>query len=660
MKTYNDFISAMSSEGFNERDGQRILSWNLLDLVKRGTGTQYALQAPTGTGKSVAALLAGVESAREKLGRVCIGTSTVILSEQYSEDIALVNRVFPDVKIFVLKGASHYICWNKVDQHMSKVKRWPETFEECKQQIIDFNMGRSEKIPSWAQASTEDCKQCRAKNNSEASSTRSAVELKRFENCTFSVARSAARAADVIVTSHAMISVDLSLKKMTEVAPGEDGGVLGPISTYIFDEAHKLNSLLYTQSVSPWDVRKLAKHGVISVMGGISSRHLVEHFEDILFQADPSKNKTGRTGKPVSADIGLVEAVNLLSFFPNDSEISRMRDFISASVLSPDSREASKLQRELIGIVDAFSSIRTVLEEMSADKFDGDLALWRSVSRFGGDESMGYNVRSMEASPWLLKALQDYRVAWMSATLGIDGQEDYVLDSFGIKGCEFYEIESPFDYSKQMEVVFVDEKSFNRYSDDSFINTVEWLNSVLPGGTLVLTDSHKTSEWITKDLDKRGVYAASQDRKSARANSALVDAQRSVAKSGGNPVLSGVDVFSTGLNLSGNACTAVFVHTIKAIRSPRAYISWRRRWMEARGQDSFRGYILPEQAIVLEQQMGRLIRSESDYGIVLVSCNLRSEEQVEIARSAVARFPGVTIVSDASVAGARFKETVGV
>lgn len=649
-----------NGSNFTERDGQRILSWNLLDLVKRGAGTQFALQAPTGTGKSIAALLAGVESAREKAGRVCIGTSTVILSEQYSDDIELVNSVFPDVKIFVLKGASHYICWNKVDEHMRKVERWEETYEKCKQQIIDYNMGRLEKIPSWAQANTEDCADCRKKMSEGPAGERTEKELKKFNNCTFSVARAKARAADVVVTSHAMIAVDLMLKKKVQVKPGEDGGVLGGISTYIFDEAHKLNSLLYTQSISPWDVRKLAKHGVISVLGGIESRHLVDHFEDILFQVDPSKNKTGRAGKKVSSEIDRVEAVNLLSFFPTEDGCVRMDNYLTAATLSHDEREADKLRRDLSSVIAAFRTSRAVLEQMSQGKFDGDIAMWRDVSRFAGGESgLGYNLRSMEASPWLLESLQDYRVAWMSATLGIDGQEDYVLDSFGIKNSELYEIESPFDYSRQMEVLFMDNKSFNRYSDDSFINTIEWLNGVVPGGTLVLTDSHKTSEWIAKDLSRRGVMAQAQDKYSATQNAALVGAHKAAAAIGESPVLSGVDVFSTGLNLSGKACTAVFVHGIKPIRAPREYVAWRRRWMEARGQDSFRGYVLPEQAIVLEQQIGRLIRSESDCGVVLLSCNMSNAEEVEIARAALARFPGAVMVSDASTVGARFREMVG-
>ena len=646
METYHKFVSALSGEGFSERNGQRILSWNLLDLVKRPAGTSYALQAPTGTGKSIAALLAGVESAQNDLGRVCIGTSTVILSEQYNDDIALVQRVFPKVKIFVLKGASHYVCWNRVDEHMKKVERWEDTYNECKQQIIDFNMGRTERIPSWAQASSEDCVDCRMEKQGETAE----AARKRLENCTFSMARSEARRADVVVTSHAMISVHLSL-----VGKKVEGGILGEISTFIFDEAHKLSSLLYTESVSPWDMNKLMKYNIIRPMNSIKQRKLVDHFEDIRFQAFPEKNKTGRAGTKISDSIDSAEAARLLSFFPDATEVKSMLSLISSTTFSHDEKEDNKIHREVLGAVNAFAIASRVLGEMAEGRMDGDMALWRSVSRFGGgEESLGYNIRSMEASPWLLRALEDYRVGWMSATLGIDGNEDYVLSSFGIKNTELYEIDSPFDFASQMDVMVVDEKSFNRFSDDSFINTIHWLNTVVPGGTLVLTDSHKTSEWVARDMSSRGFLAHAQDKSSARANSSYVAAHCQNAAEGGSPVLSGVDVFSTGLNLKREACTAVFVHTIKPIRAPRPYIAWRRRWLESQGIDSFKAFILPEQAIVLEQQIGRLIRTEQDCGVVLVSCKMDDAEQVEILRAALARFPGAQMVTGEN-AGVRFR-----
>jgi len=89
------------------------------------------------------------------------------------------------------------------------------------------------------------------------------------------------------------------------------------------------------------------------------------------------------------------------------------------------------------------------------------------------------------------------------------------------------------------------------------------------------------------------------------------------ADGGGSPVLVGVDIFSTGVDLPGRRLTKLVVAGLFSLREDPAYVSWRSRWLEAYGGRRFESYLLPERAIVLEQQVGRIIRRVDDSGLVV-------------------------------------------
>lgn len=132
---------------------------------------------------------------------------------------------------------------------------------------------------------------------------------------------------------------------------------------------------------------------------------------------------------------------------------------------------------------------------------------------------------------------------------------------------------------------------------------------------------------------------------SAHADKSAVESHRELCALGRSPVLVGVEVFSTGIDLPGNELVKLVVADLFPLRDDSAYQAWRSRWLESVGGSGFRDYELPERAVMLEQQVGRVIRRVSDSGVVVFYLADRDWKVgsggKQIVEEALERFPGV-------------------
>lgn len=621
---YEEFIGAL---GLEDREGQRIATWNLVEMVRGGTGESLALQAPTGTGKSVSALLAGVEGAR--IGRrTAIGTATVMLSEQYWEDIEKVSKVFPDVDFFVLKGAAHYICWNKVDlwerlQKSRNMMKYREGMAELNAWVAGTSV--MDAPPFWAAADPENCKECRESTS------------ERGLNCEYAVARARAQQADVVVTSHAMLMIDLRLKRSVQIkqAEGEEltegeknMSIVGQIDSFIFDEAHKLGGQVNENSLSHWDVGFMERERLFGgILGPARGRKMVEHFAEM---SGESWNPWQAKNRWMDSEFCVSQAEKLLEFWPTKSETAKIRQ------IALDKFNLSVDHDRAIEICSFLGKSRELLEDMANGSVNGFVAFWNNGN--------GYSMKEMAIRPWFSKVLREFRVAYVSATLGVrmEGKELYALDTLGVEPNWTFEVETPFNYAEQMEIAEVDWKRVDGRGN-GLVECVGWFARRLRGGTVVLTGTHKEKDWITREMQARGIDARSQ----ASGKGAAKKDRKSIAEHIGScaegfedQMLVGVDTFSTGMNLSGSGLTCLFIHGLKPIRDDGAYVAWRKRWLESEGKDGFLDYELPEKAIVLEQQIGRLIRTQKDWGAVLLGFKTTDPSERAVVDLALSAFEG--------------------
>ncbi len=641
---YTEFLSKMS--GWADRSGQRQMVMELVDWVDGGDGGAVAIQAPTGTGKSLAALLAAVESVRSEQGRIVIGTSTVILSEQYKDDIRDVQKAFGDYKFEVLKGASNYLCRNNAERVLMMHGKHTPRRKKLEREIATYLMGKTDSIPVWAQANTEDCSDCYGHSDE---------DKRQFSKCEYAQARVKATQADVVVTSHAMIQCDLKVRKMQQEASAIRGsklqdleGILGKISGIIFDEAHQLNRMLYSETITSGKITFLDQYNVLSKGMGLRKRAFMEHFLEL----DAIKQRVLDSGYNESSEQWswleptATSATEVLKFWPTTAELMGMRQAAADIEIPKESATAST-------VVESLMNAGEVLKRIQDGENDGQRAFFLTTNRFNG---FAYHVRNMQAEGWLLKALEDFKVAYISATLGTESRPTYVLDTLGISGVTFVPVESAFNYADQMEWTWVDSAHTAKHA------ALDWFRGVMQGGTLALVMGHWTKNMLSEKLSDAGVNVFVQadahvDSKN-RVNKGVLDRFKDAVRRGGmgDPVLVGTDSFATGLDLKGPLLTKLFIDDIREMMEPAAYKHWRYRWLTSRGMSGRDDYELPERAIVLEQQIGRLIRTETDTGVVVVVFNMESEKgfKKDIVLEAMRRFDGAQWVEPATL-GSRWK-----
>lgn len=610
---YTEFLSKMS--GWIDRDGQRHMILELTDWVN--SGGSIAIQAPTGTGKSLAALLAAVESVRTDKGRIVIGTSTVILSEQYKDDIRDVEKAFGDIRFFVLKGASNYLCRNNAEAVLTRMRKGSPERKRKEREIGLYLIGKTDRIPEWAQANTESCVDCRREGSPQ------------YYKCDYAQARAQALNSDVVVTSHAMIQCDLKVRKKDKSGVG----LLGEIRGIIFDEAHQLSRMIYKETITYGKITKLDEQGILSRgMSATRKNDLMRHFsklDDIkrtILDSGYAESSEQWAWLEPSSEV----AQTVLDIWPTTAELVKMK---FASEEKEDKKEASVC----LTIVESLLNSAALLKRIADGKTDGSKAFYLTTNRYDG---FSYHVRNMQADDWLLKSLEEFDVAYISATMGTHTHPTYVLDTLGIRSVDFVSVDSAFNYSEQMKWTWVDSATANK------VNTLDWFRGITDGGTMALVTGHWTKSMMAEKLSDSGVnvYAQADSNVDSkhRVNKTTLENYKQAVRSGVGAVLVGTDSFATGLDLKRELLTKLFIDDIPAIREPSAYKHWKYRWLAVNGRDGRMDYEMPERAIVLEQQIGRLIRTEEDKGSVVISFDMNSEKGLkrDIVLEAMKRFEG--------------------
>lgn len=570
---YDEFLSRA---GRTDRSGQREAVRLLTELSHSHEAEHYAIQAPTGTGKSYAALLAGVVNARRDR-RTVIGTSTVVLSEQYAADMVVVAKAFPDVKFSLLKGASNYFCGNKVAEELRSVKS-ADRKNTMIAQLAGYKRGSLTNLPVWAVCDTDYCANC-------------AEKLRRSgrSECEYAKARQAALQAQVVVTTHAMIQIDLRLTGRKNAS-----SILGNVWLTVFDEAHKASeSLTYDDAFGMRALNRMNFYGLLTPIDFAKRGRFVTHLEEL--------SDKGWSEEMLWINPTPELATERLALWPSESELERMDTIIEDSV---SDRDALRLK----GYVEFLKRSRNVLRDIQDGFNDEDVALWTR----GGS----YKMREMVPDEDLVTKLEGRRIAWMSATIGTDGRKTYSLDKCGLSsGAKFFDLESPFDYEQQLKWTV---RTDSDVMDEAGMLAV--INKHWPGGMGVLTPFHKRKERITERVAARTdelVQMQAQGGGTGMANSTAVKRHREEAWAGKSPVLVGVEVFSTGIDLPGDELRKLVIAGLFPLRDDLAFQAWRTRWLERVGGNGFEGYELPERAIVLEQQIGRVIRRPDDTGVVV-------------------------------------------
>ncbi len=643
-------VLARATEQFQPRDGQTEMALAVADVVSHGGS--LVVEAGTGVGKTFAYLVPALLSGE----RVLLSTATKALQDQlFARDLPrLVQALNLPVRLALLKGRSSYLCTHRMelarrdttmpDRHtvhlLSRVETWSLSTRTGDLAELPGLDERSPLIPLIT-SNRENClgSQC-----------------PKFKTCHVNAARREALAADVVVINHHLFFADMAVREtgMAELLPS--------VRVVIFDEAHQLNEtgvnflghqlgtaqlLDVTRDILATGLQ-LAR-GLADWQGVCSGLERAARELRLIGGKRPGAVKLRWTEDAPEGihpgawaqslqDVGAA-CVQALQALDTVSEIApdfmRLHDRVAEiakrvdAFLNPCAPDAvrwmdvsASQMRLMEAPLDIAQTVRDrLMRQGSATAADDPLAEdapWQ-------DDEEAFNA----LEPHVAQPPEDARSrSWIftSATLGDDPRLRWFTEPCGLESAQVLRVGSPFDYPAQAALYVP--RDIVRPNDPAHSAQVAALAADavrrLGGRTLVLTTTLRAlraiGDVMKQQLEGSGIEVLVQGEWPKRH---LMDRFREGAKPGeGGCVLVASATFWEGFDVPGDALQLVVIDKLPFPPPNDPLVEARSKRLEAQGRSPFNDYFVPEAVVALKQGAGRLIRCETDQG-VLVLCDNR-------------------------------------
>lgn len=580
--------------GFVARPQQQLLAETIAHAI--ADGQDLVAEAGTGTGKTFAYLVPALASGK----RVIVSTGTKALQDQlFHRDLPRVRkRLQSSVDIALLKGRSNYLCLHRLERTLVEARF------DSREQVAQLA-----KVRSWAARTASGDRMEHSDIPEDAaiwplvtSTSENCLGSKceHFDSCWLVKARRKAMEADLVVVNHALLMADMAVRQegFGEVLPGAH--------VFIIDEAHQLPEVAS---------QHFGQH--------FSARQLTELARDTLMEASSQSGAMASVMAPVEALQLAVKKLRLaLDGFPvkgalasieHDAQVLGGLDEMDGALeaLDPILAGLAKASEGLGHCAERVVELRRRLAEIR-DPGRHDLVRWYELSTHG----FALHITPLDVSGPLAAYRGQTGARWIltSATLAVGEHFHHFQRETGLYDARTLKVDSPFDYPNQALLYLP--RGLPEPNDPGYGAAV--VRAALPmlrasrGRAFFLFTSHRALRDAATQLGFELEYPLFVQGTLPRG-----ELLRQFIASG-NGVLLGAASFWEGVDVPGEALQLVIIDKLPFAQIGDPVMEARLQAIRDRGGQPFPEYQLPTAVLALKQGAGRLIRTVSDRGVLML------------------------------------------
>ncbi|MGH8402088.1 MAG: ATP-dependent DNA helicase [Gammaproteobacteria bacterium] len=556
-------------------------------------------EAGTGTGKTFAYLVPALLSGK----RILISTGTRTLQDQlYHRDLPAVRDVLgAPVKVALLKGRANYLCRHRLAltlhsgaglfdnrEHSRELARVSEWADNTRSGDIAELGAVPENSPLWPQV-TSTLENCLGQ------------ECPEYSRCWVLEARRRAQEADIVVINHHLLLADMLLKE-------EGFGALLPgVDAVIVDEAHQLPDIAtqyFGTSLSSYKLHELL-------------RDIRKEYKEAAADMPDFEMRLDAVDAPLT---DLQQRCMQVAGRAEWRELHPQQEFQGLlekldTTLQALEEGLGKLAERSTGLENCRQRVRMVtsrLSQFAAEESEQAYVRW--IERHGRGFSL--NLTPLDAASRFQACMHESHCAWtfLSATLSINEGFEHFRERLGLEEAEELLLGSPFDYEHNALLYLPDglpDVKSPAYTA-AVVQAAAPVVQASGGRAFLLFTSHRALQEAAELVRADWPFPLLVQGEAPRRR--LLERFREL----GNAVLLGTASFWEGVDVRGPALSVVVIDRLPFASPGDPVMKARLAALERQGREPFMEYQLPQAVLALKQGVGRLIRDDTDTGVLML------------------------------------------